>query len=193
MQRLPPNQRLATDFSVLHVGEIPGFDKSIWDFRVEGMVENPLRLTYDEFLALEKKTVIGDFHCVMRWSKLDLEWEGVLFSDIAKLVKPKSDAGFATIEAEGEYTTSLPLKDLMEPDVLFAYNLDKKPLSSEHGGPLRLVVPKKYAYKSAKWVRRVVFTEEQEPGYWEQRGYSNSADPWKEERYSNGKNKKNRR
>jgi DMSO/TMAO reductase YedYZ molybdopterin-dependent catalytic subunit len=113
-----------------------------------------------------------------------LKWEGVRFSDVARLVKPKSNARFATIEADAGYTTSLPLSELMEPDVLFAYNLDDKPLEPAHGGPLRLVVPRKYAYKSAKWVRRVVFTEEQQPGFWEERGYSNSADPWKEDRYS---------
>ncbi|VVB87997.1 Sulfoxide reductase catalytic subunit YedY [uncultured archaeon] len=112
--------------------------------------------------------------------RFDLKWEGVLFSDIAKLVKPKSSARYATIEADGGYTTSLPLQDLMEPDVLFACNLDDKPLEPAHGGPLRLVVPKKYAYKIAKWVRRVVFAEEQELGYWEKKGFSNSADTWKE-------------
>lgn len=184
MERLPPHQRLKTDFPILHFGKMPEFDKKTWDFRVEGMVENPVKLTYDEFLALERTAQVSDFHCVLGWSKIDLKWEGVRFSDVARLVEPKSNAHFATIEADGGYTTSLPLKDLMEPDVLFAYNLDNKPLEPAHGGPLRLVVPRKYAYKSAKWVRRVVFTEEQQQGFWEERGYSNSADPWKEERYS---------
>jgi len=184
MQRLPPNQALKKNFPVLHIGKVPDFNKTTWDFRVEGLVEKPIRLTYDEVLALEKTVNVSDFHCVMRWSRLDNKWEGVRFSEIAKLAKPKSSARFVTIEADGGYTTSLSLSDLMEPDVLFAYNFDDRPLEPAHGGPLRLVVPKKYAYKSAKWVRKVVFTEEQEPGYWEQRGYSNSADPWKEERYS---------
>ena len=184
MERLPPNQRLKTDFPILHFGKMPEFDKKTWDFRVEGLIENPVKLTYDEFLALERTAQASDFHCVLGWSKIDLKWEGVRFSDVARLVKPKSNARFATIEADGGYTTSLPLSDLMEPDVLFAYNFDDKPLESAHGGPLRLVVPRKYAYKSAKWVRRVLFTEEQQPGFWEERGYSNSADPWKEERYS---------
>ncbi|MCZ7392352.1 MAG: sulfite oxidase-like oxidoreductase [Candidatus Methanoperedens sp.] len=184
MQRLPPNQRQTTKFPVQHFGKVPEFDKNTWDFRVEGLVENPVRLTYDEFLALEKTVDVSDFHCVMGWSGFDNKWEGVRFSDIAKLVKPKSGARFATIEADGGYTTSLPIAELMELDVLFAYNFDDKPLEPIHGGPLRLVVPKKYAYKSAKWVRIVKFTEEQESGFWEQHGYSNSADPWKEERYS---------
>ncbi len=184
MERLPPHQSLKTDFPILHFGKVPEFNKKTWDFRVDGLIENPVKLTYDELLALERTAQVSDFHCVLGWSKLDLKWEGVRFSDIARLVKPKSNARFATIEADSGYTTSLPLKDLMEPDVLFAYNFDDKPLEPAHGGPLRLVVPRKYAYKSAKWVRRVVFTEEQKPGFWEERGYSNSADPWKEERYS---------
>ncbi len=184
MQRIPPNQRLTTDFPVLHFGRVPEFDKRTWDFHAEGLVENPVRLTYDEFRALERTGDVSDFHCVTGWSRLDMRWEGVRFSDMAKLVKPDNNAGFATIVSDGGYTTSLPLDELMEPDVLFAYNFEGKPLEPVHGGPLRLVVPKKYAYKSAKWVRRVVFTKEQELGFWEQRGYSNSADPWKEERYS---------
>lgn len=184
MGRLPPHQKLRTDFPVLHFGRVPEFDRNTWDFRVEGLVENPVRLSYDEFMALEGTTDVSDFHCVTGWSKFDLKWEGVRFIDLAGMVKPGANARFATIFAEGEYTTSLPLGELMQPDVLLAYKFEGKPIEPEHGGPLRLVVPKKYAYKSAKWVRKVVFTEGQEPGFWEQRGYSNSADPWKEERYS---------
>ncbi len=184
MQRLPPNQRLTADFPILHFGKVPEFDRVTWDFRAEGLVENPVMFTYDEFLTLEKTADVSDFHCVTGWSRFDNKWEGVRFRDIAKTVNPKTSARFATIECDGGYTTSLPLTELMEPDVLFAYIFDGKPLEPAHGGPLRLVVPKKYAYKSAKWVRRVVFTQEQQPGFWENRGYSNSADPWKEERYS---------
>ena len=184
MSRLPPNQRLTTYFPVLHFGKVPEFDSNTWDFQAGGLVENPIRLTYDEFLALEKTVDISDFHCVTGWSRFENKWEGVRFSDLAKLVKPESNARFVTIEADGGYTTSMPLSELMEPDVILAYAFEGKPLAPIHGGPLRLVVPKKYAYKSAKWVRKVVFTEEQELGFWEQRGYSDSADPWKEERYS---------
>jgi len=163
---------------------VPEFDIKTWDFRVEGLVENPVRLNYDEFLALEKTIDTSDFHCVTGWSRFDNKWEGVRFSDISKLVRHKKNAGFATIEAEGGYTTSMPLNELMQPHVIFAYKHDGETLSPMHGGPLRLVVPGKYAYKCAKWVRKVVFTEKQELGFWEERGYSNSADPWKEERYS---------
>jgi len=183
--RVPPNQRVAYDkFPVLHVGSVPKFSADTWDFIVEGLVDNPLRLTYSEFLKLPITVSVSDFHCVTGWSVLDNKWQGVAFKTIFDLVKPKPNAHFVTIVAEGGYTTSLPLQDLMDTDVLLAYKLNDKPLEPEHGGPLRLVVPKKYAYKSAKWVRKLRFTERQELGFWEQRGYSNSADPWKEERYA---------
>ena len=183
-QRVSPNQRVTSKFPVLHVGSIPKFDPKKWDFIVEGLVENPLRLTYDDFLKLPKMVSVSDFHCVTGWSRLDNKWEGVAFKTISGLVKPLKQAKYVTVVAEGNYTTSLPLEDLLDDNVLLAYKLDDKPLEPEHGGPLRLVVAKKYAYKSAKWVRKLRFTEEQELGYWEKRGYSNTADPWKEERYT---------
>jgi len=163
---------------------VPEFDRRTWVFRVEGLVENPVRMTYDEFLTLEKTADISDFHCVTGWSRFDNKGERVRFSDIAKIARPKTSARFASIECDGGYTTSLPLLELMEPDVLLTYIFNGEALEPAHGGPLRLVVPKKYAYKSAKWIRRMVFTDEQELGFWEQRGYSNSTDPWKEDRYS---------
>lgn len=183
-ERIPPNQRVTSKFPVLHVGNIPTFDPRTWDFVVEGLVENTLRLTYEKFLNLPKIVRASDFHCVTGWSKLDNKWEGVAFRTISDLVKPLKNAKYVTIVSEGNYTTSLPLEDLLDDDVLLAYRLDGKPLEPEHGGPLRLVVPKKYAYKSGKWLRKLRFTEKQELGYWEKRGYSNSADPWKEERYA---------
>jgi DMSO/TMAO reductase YedYZ molybdopterin-dependent catalytic subunit len=182
--RIPPNQKVTSKFPVLHEGPIPKFNPKTWSFMVEGLVENPVNLTYEEFLKLPKVVKVSDFHCVTGWSKLDNKWEGVAFRTISDLVKPLKEARYVTVVAEGDYTTSLPLKDLLEDDVLLAYGLDNEPLKPEHGGPLRLVVPKKYAYKSAKWVRKLRFTKKQELGYWEKRGYSNSADPWKEERYA---------
>lgn len=148
------------------------------------MVENPLTLSYDEFLGLPKSESVSDFHCVTGWSKLDNKWEGVLFKTVSVLVRPLKEAQYVTIGCENEYTTSLPLADLLDSDVILAYRLSGRPLSPDHGGPLRLVVPKKYAYKSAKWVRKLQFTAKQELGFWEIRGYSNTADPWKEERYT---------
>jgi DMSO/TMAO reductase YedYZ molybdopterin-dependent catalytic subunit len=182
--KIPPNQRVTSQFPVLHYGGVPRFDPKTWDFRAEGLVQNPVRLSYEEFLSLPKTLSESDFHCVTGWSRLDNKWEGVLFTTVCDLVKPLNEAKYVTIVCEDAYTTSLPLDELLDLDVLFAYKLDGKPLSTEHGGPLRLVVPKKYAYKSAKWVRRLRFTEKQELGFWETRGYSNTADPWKEERYT---------
>lgn len=183
-KKVPPGQRVIKRFPVLHEGSVPVFDEDKWDFRVEGLVDNPLILTWREFKNLPRSKVVSDFHCVTGWSRLDNEWEGVRFREIARLVKPRENAMFVTIVSEGGYTTSLSVANLMGDDVLLATVLENKPLPPEHGGPLRLVVPKKYAYKSAKWVRKVIFTEEKELGYWERRGYSDSADPWKEERYS---------
>jgi len=181
--RVPPNQRVTSKFPVLHVGSVPKFDMKTWDFAVEGLVANPVRLSFDEFVKLPKVVGVSDFHCVTGWSRLDNRWEGVLFKTIADLVKPLSEARYVTIVCDEGFTTSLPLADLMDDDVLLAYEFEGKSLEPVHGGPLRLVVPKKYAYKSAKWVRKLRFTKEQELGFWEQRGYSNTADPWKEERY----------
>jgi len=182
-QRIPPGQTVTSRFPVLHVGSVPEFDGEKWDFAVDGLVANPVTLTYDELLKLPSTVSTSDFHCVTGWSRLDNKWEGVTFKAICALVNPLKQARFVTVVAEGEYTTSLPLEDLLDDDVLLAYRLDGKPLDSEHGGPLRLIVPKKYAYKSAKWVRKLRFTAKQELGYWEKRGYSNTADPWKQERY----------
>jgi DMSO/TMAO reductase YedYZ molybdopterin-dependent catalytic subunit len=183
-ERVPPNQRLTSSFPVLHFGGVPRFDAKTWDFAVEDLVRNPLRLTWAEFLKLPRAVSVSDFHCVTGWSRLDNRWEGVSFRAVYDLVRPLNEARFVTIVAEGEYTTSLLLEDLLDPDVLLAYGFNDKPLAPEHGGPLRLVVPKKYAYKSAKWCRKLRFTKEQELGFWETRGYSNTADPWKEERYA---------
>jgi DMSO/TMAO reductase YedYZ molybdopterin-dependent catalytic subunit len=183
-QRVPPNQKVTSKFPVLHEGSIPTFDPETWDFVVEGLVEKPMVLGYRDFLKLPTVVSVSDFHCVTGWSRMDNKWEGVAFKTISELAKPLKEARYVTVVAEGDYTTSLPLKDLLDDDVLLAYRFDDKPLEPKHGGPLRLVVPKKYAYKSPKWVRKLRFTAEQELGYWEKRGYSNTADPWKEERYT---------
>jgi len=182
-EKLPPGQYRVDELPALHIGSVPGFNQTNWTFEAYGLIDRPLKLSWKGFLSLPSRTSISDFHCVEGWSRLANEWEGVSFRTIVEMVKPKPEAGFCTIECEGGYTTSLPIEDLMDEAVLFAYRLDGKELSPEHGGPLRLIVPKKYAYKSAKWVRRIKFTKEQELGYWEKRGYSNTADAWKEERY----------
>lgn len=180
--RLPPGQQPIEHLPVLHVGPVPPFDPAAWDLRIEGEVRSPRRLSYQELRGLPAVIDTSDFHCVEGWSRLVCAWEGVRFSEICDLVAPTEHAHFATVGCEGEYTTSLPLEDLLSPDVLLAWGLDGRDLAPEHGFPLRLVVPQKYAYKSAKWVRWIRFTQEQELGYWEARGYSDSADPWREER-----------
>ncbi len=182
--RLPPGQHIIEELPTLHVGGVPPFDLKTWTLCLEGEVREPKTLTYQEFRALPSVIDVSDFHCVESWSLFDVAWEGVRFSDLADLVSPTEHARFVTIGCEGEYTTSLPLADLLRPDVLLAWGMNGKDLPPEKGFPLRLIVPHKYAYKAAKWVRWIRFTYEQETGYWEQRGYSNSADPWKEERYA---------
>src|SRR5271169_6978786 len=146
--RLPPGQSLTLKWPVLHEGSVPDFDAAKWDFKIDGLVESPLRLTWQEFLALPQTEVTSDFHCVTRWSRLDNRWKGVLFSELLKLVKPKPAAQFASVLAEEGYTANVPLEDLMKPDVLFAFEHDGEPLTGEHGGPLRLIVPHLYAWKS---------------------------------------------
>lgn len=183
IKRLPPGQKLIEDFPVLHYGDVPKINIEKWDFKVMGLIRNPLVFTFDEFLKLPSVEIITDFHCVTGWSKFDLLWKGILFKTIAEVVSPLPEARFISIVAENGYTTNLPLDVAMDDDVLFAYEYDGRPLTPEHGYPLRLVVPKRYAYKSAKWVKGVEFLKEDSPGFWEVRGYSNSADPWREERY----------
>ena len=188
--RLPPDQAEVDSLQVLHFGAVPDIKLDEWAFEVYGEVEKPLKLTWNQFAELSRVVNVSDFHCVTGWTKLDNRWEGVSFREIARLVKPTARAKYATIEcythrlfANVAYTTSLPLVDLLRDAVLFAYRLDGQPLTPSHGGPLRLVVPHKYAYKSAKWVKAVKFTEKQELGFWESSGYSNTADPWTNDRY----------
>jgi DMSO/TMAO reductase YedYZ molybdopterin-dependent catalytic subunit len=182
--RVPPGQKATTRFPVLHEGSVPPIDLSSWDLVVDGAVKNSLKFTWEEFRSLPSVKVVSDFHCVTGWSRFDNEWEGVRFSEIVRMCEPRPEAISVLINAEGGYTTSLPLMELLDDDVLLALSFNGAPLEADHGGPLRLVVPKKYAYKSAKWVRKITFMTKHELGYWEVRGYSDSADPWKEERYS---------
>jgi DMSO/TMAO reductase YedYZ molybdopterin-dependent catalytic subunit len=184
--RLPPGQSLTLKWPVLHYGSVPRFDPQAWDFRVTGMVEKPLRLTWDEFTRLPMKEVVADMHCVTRWSRFDVRWEGVLFSEVMKLVQLRPEAKFALVRADSDYTTNVPLADLMQPTTLFALKENGEPLPLDHGYPVRLVVPPLYAWKSAKWVRGLEFLPHDVPGFWEQNGYNMYGDPFKEQRYSRG-------
>jgi len=182
--RIPPNQQAINHLPALHTGSIPRFDPDTWDLRIEGEVRTARLLRYPEIRALPSVIDTSDFHCVETWSVLDCAWEGVRFSDLCDLVSPTERAHAVTFGCDGGYTTSLTLEEALEPDVLLAWGLNGKELDPAHGFPLRLVVPKKYAYKAAKWVRWITFTETKELGYWETRGYHDNADPWREERYS---------
>jgi len=183
-KKMPPEQREIKKSRLRHIGSIPSFDPETWSLTVYGLVEKPLTLTWNNLLELPSVVILSDFHCVEGWSVLNNKWEGVSFKTIVKMVKPEENAKYATFECDDGYTTSLPLTDLLDDDVLLAYKLEDEYLKPERGGPLRLIVPKKYAYKSAMWLKRIKFTSQQEPGYWESRGYSNTADPWKEDRYA---------
>lgn len=182
--RLPPGQSLTLEWPVLHYGGVPEFDPAKWDFKISGEVDSPLRLTWNEFRELPQSEVLSDFHCVTRWSRLDNHWKGVLFTDVLKLARPKPAAQFALLLAEEGYTANVPLADLTRPNVLFAFEHDGAPLPPEHGGPLRLVVPHLYGWKSVKWVRGFTLLDHDQLGFWERNGYHAYGDSWKEQRYS---------
>ncbi|MGA9349398.1 MAG: sulfite oxidase-like oxidoreductase [Anaerolineae bacterium] len=183
-RRIPPGQYVTERFPILHEGPIPPFDRRRWDFQVWGLVESPVKLTYDELRALPVKEVVADIHCVTGWSKLDTRWEGISPQELLRLARPKSEAAYVLVHCDGGYTTNLPLEALLNDSVVLAYGYEGEALPPEYGGPLRLVVPNRYFYKSAKWVRGLELMAEDRPGFWEQRGYHNNADPWEEERYA---------
>jgi len=183
-EMIPQGQYAVAQLRVLHVGSVPQFDEENWDFEVYGLVRTPIKMSYTQLKELPNTVSISDFHCVTGWSKLNNVWEGIRFSTLMQMVKPLKAAKYATIECENDYTTSLPLEDLEYDDVILAYSLDGEELPPPYGGPLRIVVPQKYGYKSGKWVRKIKLTEKQELGYWETRGYSNTADPFTNDRYS---------
>ena len=184
--RLPPGQSLTLKWPVLHDGSVPQFDESKWDFKISGEVAAPLKLSWKEFRTLPRTEVTSDFHCVTRWSRLNNTWKGVLFSAVLNLVQTKPEAKHVLVLAEEGYTANIPLEDLLRPNVLFALDHDGVPLTAEHGGPLRLIVPHLYAWKSVKWVRGFMLLSEERLGFWERNGYHAYGDPWKEQRYSGG-------
>jgi DMSO/TMAO reductase YedYZ molybdopterin-dependent catalytic subunit len=184
--RLPPGQYLTERWPVLHAGDVPAYpaDLAAWDFGVRGEVEHPLTLTWDELDALPKVTVTQDIHCVTRWSRFDATFSGVPWSAVTEQVRPLQSAHYAIAQSEGGYTANVPLSFLEAEGALLATHADGAPLTPEHGWPLRLVIPGKYFWKSAKWLRAIELRATDEPGFWERYGYHNDADPWKEERYS---------
>ena len=181
--RLPPGQSLTQKFPVLHYGPTPGFNETTWDLRVFGEVENEKRWTWQEFQQLPTVKIKTDIHCVTRWSKFDTEWEGVLFRDFIKLFGVKPTAKHVIAHCEYGYTTNTPLDIMLADDVMLTYKYNGQFLEPDHGYPLRTLVPKRYFWKSAKWVRGLEFSPNDKPGFWEQAGYHNEGDPFKEERY----------
>jgi DMSO/TMAO reductase YedYZ molybdopterin-dependent catalytic subunit len=181
--RLPPGQYLTEKWPVLHAGSVPNADLATWDFRVWGEVEEPVTLSWAGFDALPKTENVQDIHCVTRWSRFDASFEGVHWSELAKLARPKPTARFVIAHAEAGFTSNVPLSFLEDPNALLATHADGEPLSPEHGYPLRLVIPGKYFWKSAKWLRAIELSSIDRPGFWERYGYHNDADPWRQERY----------
>jgi DMSO/TMAO reductase YedYZ molybdopterin-dependent catalytic subunit len=182
--RLPPGQYLTDKWPVLHAGSVPDTDLATWDFRVFGEVENPITLSWDELQDLPSTKIELDIHCVTRWSRFDARFRGVHWSELAKLVKPKPAGRYVVAHAEQGFTANVPLATLEDEDALIAYEADGEPLTPDHGWPLRLVIPSKYFWKSAKWLRGIELTAHDQPGFWERYGYHNDADYWKEERYT---------
>ena len=181
--RLPPGQHEVKNWPVLDLGLQPDIPKEKWSLNIEGLVEKPVLLTWPDLLALPQVEKINDFHCVTTWSRFDNHWKGVEFKTICDLVKPKSDATHVLFTGYDGYTTNLPL-DFCLDDALIIHEWEGQPLEREHGGPVRVTVSKVYAWKGAKWVKDIIFLPADHPGFWEVRGYSNAADPWKEERFS---------
>ena len=181
--RVPPGQRLVKGWPVLHYGPIPRFDEGEWTLELSGLVESPTTFGYAELKALGPAMVQADMHCVTGWTTLDNAWEGVPFRVLAERAKPKAEARWVITHCDYGYTSNLSLEAMMDDDVLVAWGHNGQPLAPEHGFPLRLVVPKRYAWKSAKWLRGLEFADRNKRGFWEERGYHTHADPWREERY----------
>ena len=181
-ERLPPGQSRTIKWPVLHYGNVPRFDRARWDFRVSGLVGREVRLSYDELRALPAVRIVTDIHCVTRWSRFDTSFEGVRARDVVALAGAQPGAKFVNVIADPQYTTNVPLDDFANDDVLLAWKADDVDLEPDHGFPLRLVVPRRYFWKSAKWVRGFELLANDRPGFWEDAGYHNDADPWKEQR-----------
>ncbi|ULR40663.1 sulfite oxidase-like oxidoreductase [Thermus sp. NEB1569] len=186
MDRVPPGQILTERFPILTYGEEPEVSPEEWRFTLRGLVQEPLTLTYEALLALPQVDLTRDFHCVTRWSRLDVAWRGVRVRDLLEQARPRPEAVAARVESYGGYTTNLLLEDLLKEDVLLAHTLFGQPLPRERGGPVRLLVSHLYAWKSAKWVRTIELLDHLELGFWERMGYHWRGDPWREERFQEG-------
>ena len=184
VNRLPPGQRLVTNWPVLDLGAQPAISPERWRLRVGGLVDAPLILNLEQFLQLPQSEMVSDIHCVTAWSRYDNHWQGVATQTLLALVKPKPEARYVLFQSYDGYTTNVALEVFAADNALLAHHWKGVPLSREHGGPVRVVIPDWYFWKSPKWVTRIEFSAQDRPGFWEVRGYHNEGDPWKEERYS---------
>jgi DMSO/TMAO reductase YedYZ molybdopterin-dependent catalytic subunit len=182
--RLPPGQYYTEKWPVLHAGEVPDVDIATWALELTGEVEQPTTLSFDQLLALPATEVTSDIHCVTRWSRFDAQFKGVHWRELAKLCQPKPNAHFVVAHAEHGFTANVPLEALEDENALIVYEADGEQLTPDHGFPVRLFIPTKYFWKSAKWLTGIELSAVDKPGFWERYGYNNNADFWQEERYS---------
>ncbi len=185
---IPPGQRAVKNFPVLHIGPIPDLNWTNWRLEITGRVKDTLTFDWQTFIRLDTIQTVNDFHCVTGWSRLNNRWTGVRIKHLLEKAHADSSARFITFQAADGYTTSLPLDACSCDEDILAFRWEGKLIDKKLGGPVRVVIPEKYGYKSAMWLTKMILTKDEEPGYWETRGYSDSADPWKEERYAPGKN-----
>jgi DMSO/TMAO reductase YedYZ molybdopterin-dependent catalytic subunit len=181
--RLPPGQRLVRDWPVLDLGVEPNVTAEKFRLDLDGLVETRLHLTLDDFMALPQTDSVSDMHCVTQWSRYDNHWQGVAARTLLELARPKPEARHVVFHAHDGYTTNLRLDQFDQPDAFLVHRWEGKPIPRQHGGPVRVLIPRLYLWKSAKWLRRIELTAQDRPGFWEVRGYHNNADPWQEERY----------
>jgi DMSO/TMAO reductase YedYZ molybdopterin-dependent catalytic subunit len=181
--RLPPGQRLVRDWPVLDLGVQPDVTPERFRLDLDGMVASPLHLTLDDLLALPQSDSVSDIHCVTQWSRYDNHWQGVAARTLLELARPKPEVRYVVFHAHDGYTTNVRLDQFDQPDVFLVHRWEGKPIARQHGGPVRVLIPRLYFWKSAKWVRRIELIGQDRPGFWEVRGYHNNADPWQEERY----------
>jgi DMSO/TMAO reductase YedYZ molybdopterin-dependent catalytic subunit len=184
MPQLPPDQTETSKWPVLDLGILPNVTTAEWRLTIDGACQNPTTLTWDDYLALEQVEDVSDFHCVNKWSRMDVPWRGVRLADLLALSEPDAAAQFVMCHAYDDYTTNIPLVEAMKSDVLLVHTADGAPLPREHGGPARIITPQLYAWKGAKWIKRLEILVDDRLGFWEQRGYSNTALPWRNDRYS---------
>ncbi len=184
MPQLPIGQHETKGWPVLDLGVHPEITKEAWMLQIDGACKNPVTLSWSDFMNLEQVEDVSDFHCVTTWSKMDVPWVGVRFSELAALVEPLEEAQHVLCHAYDSYTTNVSLVEAMKPDVLLVHSAENQPLPKEHGGPVRMITPQLYAWKGAKWIKRIEFLVNDQRGFWEERGYSNTAHPWRNDRYT---------